>query len=454
MGDSSGGGRVALSDDPKRCEAPHSILLLVALAFAVAAVCLAGLVWDGSGYLFNALQDGAPLISHHRYSNYPVLWIVVQAGRWVGDPLVLAMLYGLLLAVTPVGSLALCLDHLRGRLEPLRLWVVLGILLVALPGQICVMSEATLLVQAFWPVLAIVAAGLPLGGMVWLAVLTPYLFFLHPLSVPLFGLAAGCCGLLWCMDRSRRALGWAVVFAVAAVARGVFAVMTASPYERGEFAWGPNFDAARGSLHGFPTLMLAGTMLMAVAALATAFGWLPRGWGRNWFRGSAVGVAAVGCLWAVSPDLWAGALGYRRFVLLFSLPIFAGLGLHFWGLKTGRAEGGACSLAWPAIAFSLVLVVQSVTWRAELGRFAGDLRTVPGRFLSKVDVPWIDRRPLDHWGSSFVAIFVQGREPQTLFSLNADDVKGADILLYPDEWLVAKDGWFRLAPGDREGDRR
>lgn len=432
-----------------------AVFLPVVVAYGVAAGCLAALVWDGSGYLFNALQEGAPLIAHHRWSNYPVLWLVGQAGDWVGDPLSLAVLYGLLLAVTPAGALALVFFYLRGRLAALRVWAVLGILLVALPGQICVMSEATLLVQAFWPVLAILAAGLPAGGMVWLAVLTAYLFFLHPLAAPLFALAAASCGWVAWVDRSRRAAGWMVVFAVTAVGRLVFAVMTASPYEVGEFAWQPNFDAARGALYGFPTLMLAGTLVMGAAALAMAFGWLPSGRGRRWFRWSAIGVAAVGCLWAASPDLWAGALGYRRFVLLFSLPMFAGFGSHWWGLRAGRVVKGAgsWSLAWPAVAFSLVLVVQSVVWRVEVERFANDLAGAPNRLVSKADVRWIEQRPLDHWGSSFLAIFVQGREPRAMFSIDANDFEGRDIFLFPDEWLVATDGWFQLAAASDGEDR-
>ena len=423
------------------------MFLPVGIAFAVAAGCLAALAWDGSGYLFNALQDGRPLISHHRYSNLPVLWAVVLASHVVDGPLLLAVLYGLLLALVPVGSLALCFAFLRDeRLKALRVWPVLGILVAALPGQICVMSEATLLVQAFWPVLAILAAGLPAVGLAWLAVLIPYLFFLHPLAAPLFGLAAVLAVAVgWIRNDGWRGVSVGVVFAVAAVVRVWFAVVTATPYERGEFAWEPNMNAMAGSLHGWPSVMLAMMFVMAWAALAGSFGWLDArraGW---WFRWAAVGLAASGCLWAVAPDLWAGALGYRRFALLLSLPLFAAGGLHWWGLNRRDVRPRSVPLGWPAVAFSLVLVAQSIAWRGEVTRFVGDLRDVSKPLASKADVPWIERRPLDHWGASFVALFVQGREPETLFSLEGEPVEDGRFLLYDSEFLATRDGWFQLA---------
>ncbi len=420
------------------------VFLPVGVAFAIAAFCLTALVWDGSGYLFNALQDGSPRISHHRYSNYPVLWVMVEASRWIQEPRALAVIYGLLLAITPIGALAICFYYLRGGLARLRLWPVLGILVAALPGQICVMSEATLVVQAFWPVLAILAAGLPGRGMVWLAALTPYLFFLHPLSAPLFGLAAVVAGWFGWSSGRKREWAWSGIFLLMVGGRVMFSVVTATPYERGEFALQPNIDAAMGSLHGWPSVMLAALFVMAWASLGTSFGLLPEKRGRQWFHWAAVGLAAAGCLWAVSPDLWAGALGYRRFVLLFSLPLFAGAMLNWWGLEQSSVRGSVGGGMWPAVAFSLVLTVQAVTWRVGLEEFADGLRSAPGRVVSKVDVPWIDQRPLDHWGTSFIAIFLQGRDPEKIFSLSADAVSGDAILLYPDEWLIGNDGWFRL----------
>ena len=141
-----------------------AIVLMAAIAYLIAARCLVALTWDGSGYLFNSLQDGAPYISHYRFSNYPLLWALVEAGRWTSDARLLGMLYGVLLAVTPMAALVLSLSFLRGqRLEPLRIWPVIGILLGTLPGEICLMSEASLAVQAFWPILAFFFAGAP-GG--------------------------------------------------------------------------------------------------------------------------------------------------------------------------------------------------------------------------------------------------------------------------------------------------
>src|SRR5437773_171390 len=91
-----------------------TIVLMAALAYLTGARCLVALSWDGSGYLFDSLQNGTPFISNYRLSNYPLLFLLVKAGRWTNDCRLLATLYGILLAVTPLGSLVLSLWLLRG----------------------------------------------------------------------------------------------------------------------------------------------------------------------------------------------------------------------------------------------------------------------------------------------------------------------------------------------------
>ncbi|MGC1481362.1 MAG: hypothetical protein WA771_12705 [Chthoniobacterales bacterium] len=421
-------------------------------SFVVAAACLAGLVWDGSGYLFNAIQDGEPLISHHRYSNLPVLWAVVSASHLTGEPLTLVVLYGLLLAVVPVGALGLSFYFLRGTLVPLRVWPVLGILVVALPGQICVMSEATLVMQAFWPVLAILASGLSVGGMGWLAVLIPYLFFLHPLSAPLFALGAVlAAGQALVGGHRWRGVAWSVVFSLSCFARVGFSVATATSYERGEFAWQPNYDAMLGAIYGWPSLMITMLFVMAWAAVAGELGWLPRRRSEGWFKGATIGFGLAGVIWAAQPELWAGALGYRRFVMLLSLPLIGGGLVQFRGIvrdklvRDDRKDRFRYRLVWPAVAFGVVLTVQSFAWRADVARFAHELRAAHGPVVTMAQVPWITRTPLDHWGSSFVALFVQGQTPSTLFALENASVEAGRIRLYGSDCVAVRDGWFHLS---------
>ena len=117
----------------KRSGETLAILTPTILAYGVAAWCLAALTWDGAGYVFNTLQSGAPVISHHRFTNWPSLAAVAAAGSLTDNARALGVLYGGLVSLTPLLSLALGLHFLREpRLRPLRSWLVLGILWGAL----------------------------------------------------------------------------------------------------------------------------------------------------------------------------------------------------------------------------------------------------------------------------------------------------------------------------------
>ena len=106
------------------------------LAYGVASFCLMALTWDGAGYVFNTIQRGHPAIPNNRYSDYPVLAVVSLLSFLTNDPCWLASIYGLLLAVLPLGSLLLSFHFLSSpELKALRVWPVLGILLSVLPGQ-------------------------------------------------------------------------------------------------------------------------------------------------------------------------------------------------------------------------------------------------------------------------------------------------------------------------------
>ena len=121
-------------------------------------VLSSALTWDGAGYVFNSIQRGRPAIPNGRYSDYPFLAVISVCSLFINDARWVARIYGLVLAVLPLGSLVLSFHFLRGpKLRELRIWPVLGILLSVLPGQIFLVAEAVPLVQVAWAVWAIVA---------------------------------------------------------------------------------------------------------------------------------------------------------------------------------------------------------------------------------------------------------------------------------------------------------
>ena len=126
---------------------------LAALAYVVASFCLMVLTWDGAGYVFNSIQRGHPAVPNCRYSDYPFLAVVSLLGFLINDSRLLACIYGLGLAVLPLGSLLLSFHFLSSpQLKALRVWPVLGIFLSVLPGQGFLVAEAVPVTQVSWAV--------------------------------------------------------------------------------------------------------------------------------------------------------------------------------------------------------------------------------------------------------------------------------------------------------------
>jgi hypothetical protein len=166
--------------------------VLAGAAYAIAAFCLVVLTWDGAGYLFNSIQRGHPAIPNGRYSDYPFLAVVSVCSQFVTDARWLACIYGLVLAVLPLGSLLLSFHFLSSpRLRALRIWPVLGILLSVLPGQIFLVAEAVSVTQVAWAVWAILAGDISASGLVWLGALNIFVFFLHPTAALVYAAAGG-----------------------------------------------------------------------------------------------------------------------------------------------------------------------------------------------------------------------------------------------------------------------
>lgn len=436
--------------------------LLATAGYAVAAWKLAALSWDGSWYLFRSLQDQAPFTPHERYGTYPVLWLVVQASKIISDPGWLGMFYGWLLALFPLGSLALSWHYLRGeRLEPLRIWPTLGILLTPLPGQLCLMSEATLAAQLMWPLLAILVAGRRgRWSRVWLTLLAVCLGFLHPTAVPIFALAALVSGWqAWRQPgRDREARAWAVLFGGLAVGEFGLASFTVSAYERSQMSRAEVWQQAQNSVPGFPLMLLllvyALGFLTVVAAAGKNRRWLTSDFSR--WLGAVLCAAMIvgGVRWAAEAAAWRGGLDYRRFVLPAALPL---VGLAYWHYQRlarpadapPRLRGGALTPI--AAVFCLILVTNALAWRSLLERLARELDRGPWapRFVLADELPFTRQTNLRHWAACPLSILLQGRRPGAIFVLRAQDVQAHSVRVDPWEEIALTDGWFSLAPFNR-----
>ena len=444
---------------------------LAALAYLVASFCLIALTWDGGGYVFNTIQRGHPAIPNNRFSDYPFLAPVSLLRCLIPDARLLACIYGLVLAVLPLGSVLLSFHFLRSpQYKTLRIWPVLGIFLSVLPGQAFLVAEAIPVTQVSWAVWAIVAAEISVINLVWLGVLSLFLFFLHPSAALVYAVTGGLFLLkarvvtgqrrtqLRQGDGPREAQSYVgqanawlgIIFLGLAAVRFWYALATISSYERGEESFAENYLAFRDAL---PSLrMLPIVYLLGLAILGGMTRRIPKQ-SIIWLGGPTLALLLVyGVAWGAHPEVWASAFSFRRFVLVGTLPLVIMGGLH-WGYEhrstthdqlAGSDQSLGRMMVGSTAVFLMVFASQALTWREELSHFEADLRRCRKPVATVNDLPWIDGTPLHHWASTQLSCVVQGRKVKTVFALDADGVHGDKILLFPGTWFRLRDRWFEF----------
>jgi hypothetical protein len=173
-----------------------------------------------------------------------------------------------------------------------------------------------------------------------------------------------------------------------------------------------------------------------------------------WLAGLTLGLLTIyGAGWATSPQVWMSAFSFRRFVLVGTLPLLAMGAFHWWyenvasarDSKPTTSESGLGFIAsGSAVVFLVVFAIQSFTWRLELTRFQADLSRCNKPVATSDDLPWIASSPLHHWASTQLSCVVQGKKVKTLFALDAENVQGNKILLFPGIWFRKSSHWFEF----------
>lgn len=403
----------------------------------------AAMAWDGAWYLWRTVADGRPFVAHGRWANWPALAVVLQTSRSGAlGPWGLARVDGALLALVPLGSLAVCWRVWRERWEPLRVWAALGVLLVPLPGQWALMSEATLVAQLCWPLLALAGAGRKSGPTTCgLLACAGLMWNFHPSSAVGFAVTAG--ALAWLR---RRAL--AMSFGGLALARVAWAVWEATPYERGEVSAARVWAQWQTAVWGLPLVMLTGTGLLAVTVSRQLQGRLGGTRARAWLTGIGVVTGVAGAGWAADATRWGGLLEFRRWVLPAELPLLALAGWHGRRLARGPAADGEALVTarlaarWAAGIFALTLAVQSGAWAGLLARWLERIRqpltpdatATGGRgFLAADELPFLPGTALAHWSACPLGLWLENGRPRRVFVLRRGDVRenGAAVQVTP-----------------------
>jgi hypothetical protein len=411
------------------------------------------LTWDGAGYVFNTIQRGHPAIPNNRYSDYPFLAVVSLLSLLINDSALLACIYGLVLAVLPLGCLLLSFHFLSSlRYRELRVWPVLGILLSVLPGQGFLAAEAVPIAQVSWAVWAITAADISGSSLVWLGVLSLFLFFLHPSAALVYAVTGGLfLGKAWAATQQRRTNTWlGAIFVGFAAVRLWYALATASSYEREEESFSQNYLAfhdALPSLWMLPVVYLLGLTVLGGVTRRISERYM------IWFGGLVLALLLVyGVAWAANPKVWASAFSFRRFVFVGTLPLIVMGGWQWRYEQASRTSDSSdrsdLRLDWimagSAAVFFIVFVTQSFSWRRELSRFEADLNRCDKPVATVDDIPWIADSPLHHWASTQLSCVVQGKKVKTVFALDPEGAHGNEILLFPETWFRRRSRWFEF----------
>jgi len=432
------------------------------------AFCHVAQSWDGSYYLFHALNDQTPYIPHARYVDALLQWPVIAASHLTANMNLLQFVFALPYTLVPLLSLALCWWTLRRYDRSLFIWPALGILLIALPGQISMTNEANIAAQLSWPLFVAALVGVNRRRLAVLLIVAMVVLITHPSAILLFGVAAAVAVLvaLTLRDRSAHILRLAAVYAGFCLLAIVKFAVTNTSYEDSQISISVLQQHLSGSVTGKPLAMLLLSLLVCAAVLASS--WHSAA-GASWQRWltplvllSCILIGVVGLTWALDLRSWGEAIDYRTYIGPFSLVIvaFAVLDRLIQQRSTGSRpqetlpEREASNVRRVAVfasagVFTAVFAAQSITWLNATGRLHDDLMQNATACLPIKALPWTAYSALGHWSVTPLSLLMQGKEPHkvvvTALSCDQTDlVRGVPIGTFAR--LNYQGGWFNLQP--------
>jgi hypothetical protein len=419
------------------------VLALCAFGALIAALTGVALSWDGSAYLFNALDSQQPFTPHDRLVNVITQAPTLLAQTFTDRLGVLRLVFGISYLAIPVLALLACFLVVRRRREEMFVWPVIAICAATVPGQINPSSEALQASQMVWPLLLAAIVGLDRrDGVAWLAVLTTGLFaaLAHPVGVPLLG-GVLLVGILY---RRRSVSALAALLLVTAL---VNAWLTADPYQGDRITINVvtySFDRA-----------IAGAPLVAIASSAAGAALLAVA-DRTRHR-NLLGAGGVACLalaiaalvgWASDPRAWDGAIEFRTLAAVAILPVALIAVLDGW------REPAACS-PWRQLAavtasagFALIMAVQGLSVQRLDALLANDIRTANSACVPQENIPGVNGTMLDSWATPYRSLVLGGRTAREVV-LWGDECRlltmdGAVPIDYWQQGTLDASGWFDL----------
>lgn len=424
----------------------------VALGMVMAAWCMVSLTWDGSYYVYCTLQYQRMMIPHHRWINELLLWPGLALSGLYENPAWFARLYGAMFYGVMLTSFVLGMGMLRGKLAPMRHWLVALVLFVPLPGIMCPCSEAFTALFLFALLMAAIWARLCRWTMLPGAVATWLLWGTHPSAALLYGGAAICAG--WIALHSTEKVRVKMTLSagaltICAVAKFLDVIFHASSYEKTQFDPVKLINELLHVSVSTPWLVLPVLMWLLIKTgptreiLGTTAS-PPK------IKMAFVILKLIAIIWMASPLLWSAALNYRKLGAMVAI-LFALAGTREVialqnrpGLDGIILDLRAGWLVRLSKIFCLALTLGSLSWTWLCSKLESSFYQSNHVWVMSKEVPTLKQTSLDHWSATTTAYVLQGREPRHVFLGNGTKITPDGVELFSDEVLDFKDGWFHF----------
>lgn len=428
-------------------------LLMLAAAALVASSQMA-LNWDGSYYLVKLLQNGAPMVPHHRIGA-----AIFQAPAWLAmnflaDHRVIASIFSIPFALVPAVALDFSWMLVKNRQPGLFLWPVISIAVISIPAQSVLIGENLIACELAWPMFlaAVMSAGMT--GVCLFSGLAILCSCLHPVSIFFLGLCAISSWHLSTTETEHRSIRRkvAVIAAFIAAARLIAFWLLCNDYEQSMLNPSTIYHFL---VQGFSGPAIACCVLAMSFALATFVSSRHpvRRNSRFWLL-FLLAAGASAAAWSLSPWLRTQTFSFGRWLFL---PFGALMAITVLELSKRHNYTMSVSRWTPIIVagalFLISMAIQSLESTQLCSRLQQTIATTTSKTLiARREFPWLARTSLDHWSLPFRAMLLQNtRTPKLVLldPLTREATAGGGVRLT--DWDGPFAGsWFTLsASGSR-----
>jgi hypothetical protein len=445
-----------------------SVVLLTA-TYTVISLQGIGTIWDCSNILYVALDTGRPFVYSQRYTDFLFGWGAIAAQRVTESVRVAEVVFALTHLALTLLAWSLCVCLLRRSSDTQRVLVALMVLVVPLPGQVYVCTDANH-VAVMMPTLVLLAtSSMNARRLVLYAAIAIFLFLDHPGSIFAFGVALATLIAKRMVQRtfeSKFELTAFLMTTMLLIATAGKSAIGLTTYEMAEMQPSTTILHLNLGLFGLTGLAM---LLVYVAAIVCALIELltmpRRSYAWAWATLALLfGASACLVLWAAEPSRWIHGDTYRKFVILLNIPLGVLLGLsrlleHRWPRERRHAprcpERKAAGLMRAAIALVVVahsscLIIQGMNYGDLRSRLRSELTHAKQGVTFLTREHWAFMTPLRSWALPFNSILLQGERPRTIASFAepaetvVDSATGVIHFGSIPDVSVASAGWFKF----------